>query len=141
MVPFAISAFTIVAVAPLESVIVVVPAEKSIPFSPTTLSPAFVEELSVPSNATLPSAVSILFNNLAPASVESESVPFNMIVLLFPCSSFNISPPAFVLELSVPLRIIVLGLVSIEELVMRVSPTPDNCAELTTELSVKNLCS
>ena len=66
--------------------IVVVPAEKSIPLSLTILSPAFVEELSVPSSATLPSAATVLINTLAPASVESESVPFNIIVLLFPCS-------------------------------------------------------
>ena len=130
-----------VAVAPPESVIVVVPAEKSIPLSLTILSPAFVEELSVPSSEMLPSAATVFINNLAPASVESESVPFNIIVFLFPCYSFRISPPAFVLELSVPSRMRVEALSSMEELVIRVSPAADNIAEVNFESSDSILCS
>ena len=54
-----------------------------VPISRKNSPPAFVEELSVPSSATLPSCATVLINNLAPASVESESVPSNNIVLLF----------------------------------------------------------
>ena len=84
--PFAISAFTIVPVAPPESVMTVVFAEKSIPSWLIILSPASVELESVPSKAILPSNASAFPKRLSPASVKLASVPFNAIK--FPSVSF-----------------------------------------------------
>ena len=135
-------AFTIFAVAPLESVIVVgwglIPVaseKKSIASWLIILSPTFVESESVPLSATTPDAAVTFSKSFAPAFVESESVPFKIIVLLLPCSSFNKSPPALLNELSVPLRIIVLGSVSSDALVIRKVPAPDDLEEINCESS------
>ena len=99
-VTFAISAPTIVPVNPPEVVIVVVPAEKSIPStSCITLLPACVDEESVPSSARTPVSGSISPNNNPPSSnsmFPNEAPPPALLLSLI------ISEPASVPLVSVP---------------------------------------
>ena len=97
---FAISAPTIVPVKPPEAVMVVVPAEKSIPStSCMILLPACVDEESVPSSARTPVSGSISPSNNPPSSnsiFPNEAVPPALLL-----SSIN-SDPAFDPSVSVP---------------------------------------
>ena len=139
-------AFTIFAVAPEESVIVVgwgfAPVEslkKSIALWFIKLSAASAELEFVPLRATTPDAASMFWSSFAPASLESESVPSRIIVLLSPNSSFNISLPSSVPELSVASKISVLALSSTELLVIILVPAWDNWAGVYFDSSVRIL--
>ena len=98
--PVAISALIIVPVAPEESVMVTLLLLKSIASSLIMLSPASVDELSVPSNAISPSPVSSSNRKPLVASELSESVPSNISVL--PKSSVASASPASAPEEFVP---------------------------------------
>ena len=89
----AISAFMIVPLAPLESVIVTFLLLKSIGLSFIILSPASVESESVPSRTMSPSPVSSSNNNLLAPSVPSASVPSSIMLLpAFSVASCSFSP-------------------------------------------------
>ena len=93
LVAVAISAFTIVPLAPLESVIVTFLLLKSIGLSLIILSPASAESESVPSRTISPSPVSSSNVNLSPALELSASVPSNNIHLpAFSVASCSFSP-------------------------------------------------
>ena len=81
LVAVAISAFTIIPLAPLESVIVTFLLLKSIGLSFIILSPASVESESVPSRTISPSPVSSSNKSLLPTSDPSSSVPSKTILL------------------------------------------------------------
>ena len=81
LVTVAMSALTMVADAPPESVIVTLPLLKSIPVSNTKLSPASVEELSEPFKTISSKLTSSFSNNNPPLlSLPSESVPSKIIL-------------------------------------------------------------
>ena len=110
LVTVAMSALTMVADAPPESVIVTLPLLKSIPVSNTKLSPASVEELSEPSKTISSKLTSSFSNNNQPLlSLPSESVPSKIILgsmVAKSCENEEASDisllPALVDELSVP---------------------------------------
>ena len=100
VVPSAISAATIIPVAPPESVIVTFLFVKSIPSSLIIWLSVSTEPVAVESNVSWPSMVSSSNKNLERASVPSASVASNKSVL--PKSSFATTEPASEPELSVP---------------------------------------
>ena len=83
--PVEISADTIVAVAPLESVIVTLLFEKSIPDSCMISSAASTEELSVPFKTILSNCISSSNNILSPSS-KTNLVPKSSVLNLLPSS-------------------------------------------------------
>ena len=99
-VPFAISALTIVPVAPLEDVMVNVSDEKSIASSNTISSPASAELESVPSISMLPLNASSLPKSLLSifACGDAASLPLSMIEL--PVLSLISLSPTFAVESS-----------------------------------------
>ena len=87
------SALTIVADAPLESVMVTFLLLKSIGLSSIMLSPTSLESESVPSRTISPSPVSSSNNSLLAPSVPSASVPSSIILLpAFSVASCSFSP-------------------------------------------------